>query len=154
MLLGDILSADGVKTIGATTSKKRLLHNLGELAAAAYGLDAATIAAALMVREGLGPTGLGNGIALPHAHIEGIDTVLGMFIRLEKPMAFDSAHTQPVDLVFALLAPENAGAEHLRALALVARTMRDPATCAKLRANAEPVILHAVLTEISANQAA
>ena len=108
MQLGTILKADAVKSISSCTSKKRLFHDLGELAEASYGLDADTVIEALMDRESLGPTGVGQGIALPHARMVGAENVLGIFLRLEKPLNFDAVDRQPVDLVFALIAPENA----------------------------------------------
>ncbi|GGL55723.1 PTS sugar transporter subunit IIA [Wenxinia marina] len=154
MQLAELLRADGVRILGATSSKKRLFHDLGDMAAALFGLKADSVAEALMEREGLGPTGVGDGIALPHARLEGLDRVRGLFVRLEKPLEFDAVDRQPVDLVFALLAPADAGVEHLKALALVSRTMRDSHTCAKLRANSDPSTLHAILTEAPANQAA
>lgn len=154
MELASILRASAVKAAGATTSKKRLFQELGELAATAYGIDASDVAGALQERETLGPTGVGQGIALPHARLAGLDSVLGMFVRLEKPLEFDSVDRQPVDLVFALLAPQDAGVEHLKALALVSRTMRDAALCAKLRANSDPATLHTLLTEPPKVQAA
>jgi PTS system nitrogen regulatory IIA component len=97
---------------------------------------------------------VGHGIALPHARLKDATSVRGIFLRLEKPLDFDSVDRQPVDLVFALLAPDTAGVEHLKALALVSRTMRDPAICAKLRANSDPATLHAILTEVQSTQAA
>ena len=109
---------------------------------------------ALIEREGLGPTGVGQGIALPHARLSGVDRVCGLFLRLEKAINFDAVDRQPVDLVFALVAPEDAGVEHLKALALVSRTLRDPAICAKLRANSDAATLHTILTELQATQAA
>ncbi len=154
MNLGDILHPTAVKTISACTSKKRLFHDLGELAEGAYGLDAARTIEALIEREGLGPTGVGHGIALPHARMDGVTSVSGMFIRLEKPLNFDAIDRQPVDLVFALLAPKEAGVDHLKALALVSRTMRNPDTCAKLRANSDAGTIHTILTELQVTQAA
>ena len=109
---------------------------------------------ALIEREGLGPTGVGHGIALPHARLAEVDTVRGIFIRLEKPLNFDAVDRQPVDLVFALLAPKTQGVDHLKALALVSRTMRDPDICAKLRANSDPSTIHTILTEQQVHQAA
>ena len=154
MQLGTILKHDAVKTISSCTSKKRLFHDLGELAEASYGLDSTLVIDALIDREGLGPTGVGQGIALPHARLAGVDRVVGLFLRLEKPLNFDAVDRQPVDLVFALLAPENAGVEHLKALALVSRTLRDEAVCAKLRANIGVGTLHTILTEVHSSQAA
>jgi PTS system nitrogen regulatory IIA component len=97
---------------------------------------------------------VGHGIALPHARLEEIGSIVGVFVRLEKPVDFDSVDRQPVDLVFGLFAPKDSGVDHLKALALVSRTMRDPAVCAKLRANTDPAKLHAILTEARSNQAA
>lgn len=154
MQLTDILKADAVKTLGSSTSKKRLFHDLGEIAQQVYGFEAADVVDALMDRENLGPTGVGQGIALPHARLRDASSVRGIFVRLERPIEFDSVDRQPVDLVFTLLAPDAAGVEHLKALALVSRTMRDPAICAKLRANSDPATLHAILTEGPASQAA
>lgn len=154
MFLGDILNPSAVKTINSCTSKKRLFHDLGELAEGCYGLEATSVIEALIERESLGPTGVGNGIALPHARLEPVKSVSGIFLRLEKPLNFDSVDRQPVDLIFVLLAPKTQGVEHLKALALVARTMRDPDICAKLRANVDPNTLYAILTEVRTNQAA
>lgn len=154
MQLGDILQQSAVKTLSSCTSKKRLFHDLGEMAEASYGLNAHKVIDALIEREGLGPTGVGQGVALPHARIERADTVKGIFLRLEKPINFEAIDRQPVDLIFALIAPENAGVDHLKALALVSRTLRDTAICAKLRANSDPATLHTILTEVQSSQAA
>lgn len=154
MQLGHILQQSAVKTISSCTSKKRLFHDLGELAEASYGLDATAVIEALIEREGLGPTGVGQGIALPHARMAKVDEVKGVFLRLEKPLNFDAVDRQPVDLIFALVAPENAGVDHLKALALVSRTLRDQAICAKLRANSDAGTLHTILTEVQSSQAA
>lgn len=154
MNLTTILRADAVRTTAAISSKKRLFQELGEHAASLFGLNANDVAAALQERESLGPTGVGQGIALPHARLDDLDRVVGLFIRLDKPLEFNSVDRQPVDLVFALLAPQDAGVEHLKALALVSRTMRDAALCAKLRANADVATLHTLLTEAPNAQAA
>ena len=154
MQLSDLLRLDGVKVIGAATSKKRLFHDLGAMAHDSFDLSQTNVVDALLDREALGPTGVGHGVALPHARLPELDTVCGLFVRLEKPLDFDSVDRQPVDLVFALFAPEAAGAEHLKALALVSRTMRDADVCAKLRANTDPDTLHSILTEVHATQAA
>lgn len=154
MDLSNILRPQAVKAVGAAGSKKRLFQELGDIAASIYGLSGSQVAAALLERESLGPTGVGKGIALPHARLEGVDRVLGVFMRLEKPLDFDAVDRKPVDLVFALLAPEDAGVEHLKALALVSRTMRDSNLCAKLRANADAATLHTLLTEAPKVQAA
>jgi PTS system nitrogen regulatory IIA component len=154
MQLADILRPAAVRLVGATTSKKRMFHDLGDLAQQCYGTSASEVVDALIERESLGPTGVGKGIALPHARLADVEKVHGLFLRLEKPLDFDAVDRQPVDLVFALLAPLDAGIDHLKALALVSRTMRDPGICAKLRANADPATLHAILTEGPSIQAA
>ena len=102
---------------------------------------------ALMQRETLGATGVGNGVAIPHARLAGIEKVVGAFFKLDKPMDFSSVDRKPVDLIFALFAPENAGVEHLKALALVSRTLRDDSMCSKLRANSNSTTMYAILTE-------
>lgn len=154
MELSDILGVEAVRAPLKATSKKRLLQDLAEMAEAVYGLDAATAYKALMDREALGPTGVGRGVAIPHARFAGVDRVTGLFARLEKPVDFESIDRQPVDLVFALFAPENAGAEHLKALARVSRTLRSEAVCAKLRSTFDPSALYAILTDGKAERAA
>jgi len=154
MQLTDILDPNAVKVLGGCTSKKRLFHDIGSLAETAYEIDPTPVIDALIEREGLGPTGVGNGIALPHARLESVTSVYGLFLRLEKPLNFEAVDRQPIDLVFALIAPEQAGVDHLKALALVSRTLRDTDVCAKLRANADPATLHTILTEQPTTQAA
>lgn len=154
MQLADILSSDAVKVIGATTSKKRLFHEIGDMAETCYGLSQSRVVESLVEREGLGPTGVGHGVALPHARLTGLDRVCGLFLRLEKPLDFDAVDRQPVDLIFAIFAPASAGVDHLKALALVSRTLRDDSVRAKLRANADPATLHTILTDSTASQAA
>lgn len=154
MQLSQILQPDAVKTISSCTSKKRLFHQIGEMAEQHYQLKSTAVIEALNDRESLGPTGVGMGVALPHARLAGVDGVKGLFLRLEKPLNFDAVDRQPVDLVFALIAPENAGVEHLKALALVSRTFRNPAVCAKLRANSDAVTLFTILTSVESSQAA
>lgn len=154
MELSDILTPASIRVAGKITSKKRLFQDLGEISEATLGLCQEDTVDALLERENLGPTGVGKGVALPHARLEGLDTVVGAFIRLESPMEFEAVDRQPVDLIFALFAPKDAGVDHLKALALVSRTMRDPAVCHKLRSNSNPAALHAILTEAQATQAA
>ncbi len=154
MELSSILKAGAVKVLNRSASKKRIFHELGGLAAHAYGIDAGKTLDALQERETLGPTGVGHGVALPHARIAGLESVSGALIRLETPVDFESVDRQPVDLVFALFAPLDAGVEHLKALALVSRTMRDADLCAKLRANGDAATLHAIMTESRTSQAA
>lgn len=155
MDLSSILKPGAVKVIGQITSKKRLFQEIAEVAASVYGVEDGIAFDGLQERESLGPTGVGHGIALPHARIESLETIVGIFVRLERPMDFESVDRQPVDLVFALFAPKDAGVDHLKALALVSRTMRDQGFCSKLRANTDPAKLYAVLTEPrSSHQAA
>jgi nitrogen PTS system EIIA component len=154
MDLSKLLTPGAVRVFGQLTSKKRLFQELGEVTFQAYGLSSAVVFDGLQERESLGPTGVGNGIALPHARLEDIDRIFGVFIRLEKSLDYESVDRQPVDLIFGLFAPKDSGVEHLKALALVSRTMRDPAICAKLRANSDPDKLYAILTEARAPQVA
>ena len=154
MQISSLLTPAAVRVVGHLTSKKRLFQDLSEAAASLHGIDAAQAMEALQERESLGPTGVGYGIALPHARVGGLSRVCGIFFRLERPLDFGAVDRQPVDLVFALFAPRDAGVEHLKALALVSRTMRDAGRCAKLRANTDPVTLHAILTEGEASKAA
>lgn len=154
MELSRILKPEAVKVFGTLSSKKRLFQDLGEIAQTVYGMQGADVIDALQERESLGPTGVGHGVALPHARLHGLSEVVGAFLRLEKPLDFDAVDRQPVDLVFALFAPKNSGVDHLKALAQVSRTLRDDAVCAKLRANTDPATLHAVLTEAHSSQAA
>jgi PTS system nitrogen regulatory IIA component len=154
MNFAKLLTPRAVKVLSSTTSKKRLLTELAELAAATYDLKAATVVEALLAREALGPTGVGHGVALPHARLESIEKVAGLFVLLEKPVDFGSVDRQPVDIAFALFAPENAGVEHLKALALVSRTLRDTGICAKLRANPNEETLYTILTEAEGGKAA
>ena len=128
MDFGKLLKPEAVKVLTSASSKKRLMQDIGELAQQAYGLPAGQVVDALMTRETLGPTGVGHGVALPHARMDGIDKVVGAFVLLDKPIDFSSVDRQPVDVAFALFAPEDAGVEHLKALALVARTLRDTST--------------------------
>jgi PTS system nitrogen regulatory IIA component len=154
MDLKDIVNAEAVRFSSQTSSKKRLLQEISEQAASVYGLDASEVVAALTEREKLGSTGVGRGVAIPHARFDGLDRVYGFFTRLEKPVDFDSMDRQPVDLIFTILAPQKEGAEHLKALALVSRTLRSENTCSKLRANDDAAALYALLTQIDNIQAA
>jgi PTS system nitrogen regulatory IIA component len=154
MDLSKLLIPGAVRFVGQLPAKKRLFQELGEIAAQAYGLSASAVIDGLQERESLGPTGVGHGLALPHARLEEVSSICGIFLRLERPLNYDSVDRLPVDLIFTLLAPKDSGVEHLKALALVSRTMRDPAICMKLRANSDPDKLHAILTESRASQAA
>ena len=154
MKFSDLLKPAAVKVLASTSSKKRLMHDIADLAEAAYGLSAPATVEALMERESLGPTGVGHGVALPHARIPGLDGVVGVFLLIEKPCDFDSVDRQPVDLVFGLFAPEEAGVEHLKSLALVSRSLRDTGMCDKLRANPDASTLYTILTAPEAEKAA
>ena len=154
MDLSTLLKLEAVKVLTSASSKKRLLQDIGDLVSSAYGLDAPMVVESLMARESLGPTGVGQGVALPHARLDDIEDIVGMFFRVEKPTEFSAVDKQPVDLVFCLLAPQRAGVEHLKALALVSRTMRNEDFCKKLRANSDPATLHAIFTESRSSEAA
>jgi len=154
MELSDILSPEAVRFVGKPASKKRVLQDIAARTAAVYGLDPDQAFDALQEREGLGPTGVGEGVAIPHARVEGLDHIVGVFFRLEKPLDYDSVDRQPVDLVFALFAPINSGVDHLKALACVSRLLRVAATRSKLRANNDEATIFAILTESAAIRAA
>ncbi len=154
MTLSEILKPEAIKVIASASSKKRLLHEIGELAHGVYGYHSGAVVDALMERETLGPTGVGHGVALPHARLPEVTDMSAAFILLEKPVNFDSMDRQPVDVVMALFAPEEAGVEHLKALALVSRTLRSPDLCAKLRANLDASTLFALLTQDQNTKAA
>ena len=146
MELSEIIRVDAVRAPVKATSKKRLLQDLADMAEGVYKLPSATVYKALMEREALGPTGVGRGVAIPHARFAGVTQVIGLFVRLDKPVDFEAIDRQPVDLVFALFAPETAGADHLKALARVSRTLRSDSVCAKLRSTFDPSALYAILT--------
>lgn len=154
MDLSTILKPEAVKVVTSASSKKRLLQEFGDVAASAYRLEAPRVVEALQERENLGPTGVGHGVALPHARLSKIDCVLGAFILLEKPVDFNAVDRQPVDIAFALFAPQEAGVEHLKALAQVSRRLREAAICTKLRANPDAGTLFTILTESDKVQAA
>ena len=154
MQFSEILKPEAIRVFSSVSSKKRLLHELASIADLAYNLDQTTAVEALLEREALGPTGVGHGVALPHARLNGVDKVVGALVLLENPIEFSSVDRQPVDLAIALFAPHDAGVEHLKALALVSRTLRDPSVCAKLRANDDPATLYAIMTESQSVKAA
>ena len=154
MEFAKLLKPEAVKVLTSASSKKRLLHEISDLAHSAYGLNASHVNEALMAREALGPTGVGRGVALPHARLDGVNEVIGVFVVLDKPIDFSSVDRLPVDIAFALFAPEDAGVEHLKALALVSRTLRDASICTKLRANHDASTLYTILSEAQSAQAA
>lgn len=154
MDFSDLITADAVLAAVKASGRKQALQEIGHRAADVYGLDCGAVINGLMAREKLGSTAMGSGVAIPHARIEGLTNIVGVFARLEKPVDFEAADGQGVDLMFALLAPEEAGADHLRALARVSRLMRDESVRQKLRASDDPDSLHALLSEVSASRAA
>lgn len=154
MLLSEILAPKSVRVFTQISSKKRLFTELSEVAALAYGIPSALALDGLQERESLGPTGVGHGIALPHTCLDNLNQVVGVFFRLDKPLDYESVDKKPVDLVFALFAPKDTGTDHLKALALVSRTMREPSIVTKLRSNTNVATLHAILTELPAARVA
>lgn len=124
MDIADLLVGDAIVLRSGASSKRQALHVVAEAAADAIGLDEAAILDALLEREALGSTGLGSGVAVPHARLNGLDRVCAVFVRLDHPVAYGAVDDRPVDLLFALFAPPRDGAEHLRALAAVSRAMR------------------------------
>lgn len=154
MQISAILAQQAVRVISGVSSKKRLFQEIADVAQSAYDLNAIATIEALLERESLGPTGVGHGVALPHARLSGLDDVKGVFISLETPLDFDALDRQPVDIVFALFAPLDTGADHLKALALVSRTLREQSVCTKLRANPNSSTLYTILTDDPAIKAA
>ena len=153
MELSSIIDPGAVRFVSGVSNRKRLFQILGDLTAEAYGVASREAAEALADRETLGSTGVGKGIALPHARLAELNDVIGVFVRLDRPIDFSSVDRLPVDLVFGLFAPVESGVDHLKALALVSRTLRDTSVCSKLRSNGDAATLYAVLTEITAEAA-
>ncbi|WP_259782008.1 PTS IIA-like nitrogen regulatory protein PtsN [Aestuariispira ectoiniformans] len=154
MEIQDLVSAEAVIAKLNASSKKQLLQELSKRAATLTGLAEREIFDTLLERERLGTTGVGNGIAIPHGKLPGLDGIVGMFARLDKPIDYDAIDDQPVDLVFLLLAPECAGADHLKALARISRLLRDRTTCEKIRGADTTDALYVLLTEENANSQA
>jgi PTS system nitrogen regulatory IIA component len=154
MELGDLIGPDAVVPALRANGKKQLLQELSSRAAKLTGLEERDIFDILLQRERLGSTGLGQGIAIPHGKIAGLNHIMGLFARLATPLEFDAADGEPVDLVFLLLAPEGAGADHLKALARVSRVLRDHYAREKLRGAKSQAALYAILTEEAASDAA
>ena len=151
MQLSDIIASNAVLAHYKATSKKQLLQDLAGEASRLTGLDARLVFETLLKREKLGSTGLGQGIAIPHGKFAELDRVRGLFVKLAQPVKFDSVDGEPVDLVFLLLAPESAGADHLKALARISRLLRDAALVEKLRGTDNAAALYAILTEPAAS---
>jgi PTS system nitrogen regulatory IIA component len=145
--LSDLIRPQAVLPSLKAGSKRQALQALAERAAALTGVDDKTILDSLVQRERLGSTGVGGGIAIPHARVPGLDHIVGMFAHLARPIDFEALDEQPVDLVFLMLAPEAAGADHLKSLARIARILRDPHVVARLRGSFDNTALYAVLTE-------
>jgi PTS system nitrogen regulatory IIA component len=154
MEIADLLSPDAVLAHVKAATKKQVLQEMAHKAAMLTQLPERRIFETLAEREKLGSTGMGQGIAIPHGRVSGVEKMTGLFAQLDHPVDFDSMDDQPVDLVFLLLAPEGAGADHLKALARVSRLLRNQTVCEKLRTAPQPATLYALLTEPSAAQAA
>lgn len=154
MPLSDFLKPEGVIAALKANSKKQALQELADHAALMSGLAGRDIFETLLQRERLGSTGIGHGIAIPHGKLARVDRLFGLFARLERPIDFEALDGEPVDLMFLLVAPESAGADHLKALARVARVLRDGNVTQKLRAAQDPSALYAILTEAPTSHAA
>ena len=154
MEINDLLVPEGVVADLKATSKKQALQDLAKRAAEVSGLHERAIFDVLMERERLGTTGVGNGIAIPHGKLANLDRLHGLFARLEQPIDFHAIDERPVDLIFVLLAPENAGADHLKALARISRLLRNNGICDKLRGTDSAEALCAILTESQEDRAA
>lgn len=150
----DLLLPQAILAQAAAVTKKGLFQQLGALAGNAYGLDPHAVAEALADRERRGSTGFGGGIAIPHAKLPGLAHVVVAVVRLAQPIEFQAVDDLPVDLVFALLSPVDAGAAHLKALARVSRGLRNPALVAKLRGAGSPDAVFALLTADETRDAA
>lgn len=154
MSLQDLITAEAILPALRATNKKMALHDLSERAGLVSGLPAREIYDAVLQRERLGSTGVGNGIAIPHGKLASCQRVFGVFARLEKPIEYEALDANPVDLMFLLVAPESAGADHLKALARIARMMRDGRLVAKLRVTRDPSALFGVLNQVQTSSAA
>jgi PTS system nitrogen regulatory IIA component len=150
----DLITPHAILPNLKAASKKQALQDLAKKAAGLTGQHERTIFDVLLERERLGTTGVGHGIAIPHGKLPDLDRVYGVFARLERPVDFDAIDEQPVDLMFLLLAPEHAGADHLKALARVSRLLRDQSMCEKLRGSDSADAIYALLTQNEASHAA
>ena len=153
MTLTDLVAPNAIIPALKVNSKKQVLQELAARAAVLTGQNERAIFDILMQREKLGSTAVGNGIAIPHGKMPGLTRLFGLFARLDRLVDFDALDNQPVDLVFLLLAPEGAGADHLKALARIARLLRDQTIAHKLRATQDAESLYAVLAMPSASAA-
>ena len=154
MEIADLITPRGVVAQLRAANKKQALQDLAKRASVVTGIQERTIYDVLIERERLGTTGIGMGIGIPHGRLPGLTKLYGLFARLERAIPFEAIDEQPVDLLFLLLAPEAAGANHLKALALVSRLLRDRTVCEKLRGTDSADALYALLTDRTATQAA
>jgi len=154
MALADLLQQDAIFPNLRVSTKKQLLQELAVKAARIAGVAERDIFDVIQQRERLGSTGVGHGIAIPHGKLPGITSIKGIFARLDTPIDFEALDDQPVDLVFLLLAPEGAGADHLKALSRIARVLRDQDLVAKLRATESASAIYAFLNQEQASNAA
>ena len=154
MDITDLISTDGILPNLRVASKKQLLQELARKANALTGVDSREIFDVLLERERLGTTGVGSGIAIPHGKLSKLDRLYAIFARLDQPVEFDAIDDEPVDIVFLLLAPEAAGADHLKALARVSRLLRDKTVCTKLRGCESIDAIYALFSEAAASHAA
>jgi nitrogen PTS system EIIA component len=154
MEISDLIEPRAVVPNLRAANKKQLLQEIARRAAEITGEPERAIFDVLLERERLGTTGVGAGIAIPHGKLPGLKRLYGLFVRLETPIDFESIDEQPVDLVFLLLAPGGAGADHLKALARVSRLLRDRTVCEKLRGSDNAEALYALLTENATSNAA
>ncbi len=152
--LNDILAVEAINAALTVANKKALFQQLGLAAARKTGLDSKVIVSALNERERIGSTGFGGGVALPHGKIEGLGRVFGYFARLTQPVDFQAVDNLPVDLVFLLLSPPDAGADHLKALAAASRALRNRQTVAKLRGARSKDAIYALLAGVESLHAA
>jgi nitrogen PTS system EIIA component len=153
-LIIDLLSPGAVAAGMSVSSTKALIAQLGQIAAREYSLDAGLVTERLTERERLGSTGFGNGVAIPHGKIDGLDHVVGIFAALEKPVDFNAVDDNPIDIVFCLLSPPDAGSAHLKALAQVSRWLRDRAFVEKLRGAGSSDSIYALFDALDARDAA
>lgn len=145
MNIGDLLDRGAVAPRVTAASKRQALTVIAELAARTFNLKAAEVLDALLEREAAGSTGVGHGVAVPHAHLDGLDRIRGVFVRLDQPVDFDAIDERPVDLLFALFAPPKTSTEHLRALARVSRLLHRPEVREQLRQARGADAIHAIL---------
>jgi len=147
MDLRDLISPEAIYPSLKAKTKKQALQELAHKAAGLTGLDERDIYETLLQRERLGSTGVGRGIAIPHGRLAALKKIVSVFGRLDEPIEFDALDSERVDLIFLLLAPEHAGADHLKALARISRLLREPSSIERLRASRDRAALYSVLTE-------